>query len=29
MRTSRAVSSMKRLGDLEAVLEHERHRESF
>jgi deoxyribodipyrimidine photolyase-related protein len=29
MRTSRAVSSMKRLGDLEAVLEQERHRESF
>jgi len=29
MRTARAVSSMKRLGDLEAVLEQERHRERF
>ena len=29
MRTSRAVSSMKRLGDLEAVLEQERHRDAF
>jgi deoxyribodipyrimidine photolyase-related protein len=29
MRTARAVSSMKRLADLEAVLEQERHRESF
>ncbi len=29
MRTSRAVASMKRLGDLEAVLEQERHRDAF
>jgi deoxyribodipyrimidine photolyase-related protein len=29
MRTSRAVASMKRLGDLEAVLEQERHRDTF
>jgi deoxyribodipyrimidine photolyase-related protein len=29
MRTSRAVASMKRLGDLEAVLEQERHRDEF
>ncbi|MDP4962104.1 MAG: cryptochrome/photolyase family protein, partial [Mycobacterium sp.] len=29
MRTARAVSSMKRLGDLEAVLEQERHRDAF
>ena len=29
MRTARAVSSMKRLSDLEAVLEQEQHRESF
>lgn len=29
MRTARAVSSMKRLSDLEAVLEQERHREDF
>ncbi len=29
MRTARAVSSMRRLSDLEAVLEQERHREMF
>ncbi len=29
MRTARAVSAMKRLADLPAVLEQERHRESF
>ena len=29
MRTARAVSSMKRLGDLDAVLEQERQREGF
>jgi deoxyribodipyrimidine photolyase-related protein len=29
MRTSRAVSSLRRLSDLEAVLEQERHRERF
>jgi deoxyribodipyrimidine photolyase-related protein len=29
MRTARAVSSMRRLADLDAVLEQERHRESF
>ena len=29
MRTARAVSSMKRLGDLEAVLEQERYRDHF
>lgn len=29
MRTARAVSSMKRLADLDAVLEQERHRERF
>ncbi|NDG98110.1 MAG: hypothetical protein EBY11_09245, partial [Proteobacteria bacterium] len=29
MRTSRAVSSLRRLSDLEAVLEQERHREHF
>ena len=29
MRTARAVSSMKRLADLDAVLEQERHRETF
>jgi len=29
MRTARAVSSMKRLSDLDAVLEQERHREGF
>ena len=29
MRTARAVSSMKRLTDLDAVLEQERHREAF
>jgi hypothetical protein len=29
MRTARAVSSMNRLSDLEAVLEQERLRESF
>ncbi len=29
MRTARAVSSMKRLADLDAVLEQERHREAF
>lgn len=29
MRTARAVSSMKRLADLEAVLEQERHRDTF
>jgi deoxyribodipyrimidine photolyase-related protein len=29
MRTSRAVASMNRLGDLEAVLEQERHRDAF
>jgi deoxyribodipyrimidine photolyase-related protein len=29
MRTARAVSSMKRLGDLDAVLEQEHHRQSF
>lgn len=29
MRTARAVSSMRRLSDLDAVLEQERHREAF
>jgi deoxyribodipyrimidine photolyase-related protein len=29
MRTARAVSSMKRLGDLEAVIEQEHHRDRF
>jgi deoxyribodipyrimidine photolyase-related protein len=29
MRTARAVSSMKRLADLDAVLEQERHRQSY
>jgi hypothetical protein len=29
MRTARAVSSMKRLTDLDAVLEQERHRRDF
>ena len=29
MRTARAVSSMKRLSDLDAVLEQERHRDAF
>ena len=29
MRTARAVSSMKRLADLDAVLEQERHRQAF
>ena len=29
MRTARAVSSMKRLADLDSVLEQERHRETF
>jgi deoxyribodipyrimidine photolyase-related protein len=29
MRTARAVSSMKRLSDLDAVLEQERHRDRF
>ena len=29
MRTARAVSSMKRLADLDAVLEQERHRDAF
>jgi deoxyribodipyrimidine photolyase-related protein len=29
MRTARSVSSMRRLADIEAVLEQERHRETF
>ena len=29
MRTARAVSSMKRLADLDAVVEQERHRQTF